>query len=133
VTQVGRLNMLHNNCLGPDALQKLHTLLNGHPYLIRQGLYCVATGQHDAQSLFACALRTDETGPFANHLRHYESILDEQDDLWQGFKQVLHHQTRPYTLVHYALIALGLTRETAQGAAPRNALYDHFFTARLDR
>ena len=132
-TQVRRLNTLHNNCLGPDALQKLHALLNGHPYLIRQALYCVATAQHDAQSLFACALRTDETGPFADHLRHYESILDERDDLWQGFNQVLRHQTRPPTPVHYALIALGLIRETAQGVIPRNALYTHFFTARLDR
>lgn len=132
-TQVGRLNTLHNNCLGPDALQQLHALLNGHPYLVRQALYCVATGQHDAESLFACALRTDATGPFADHLRHYESILDERDDLWQGFKQVLHYQTRPHMPVHYALIALGLTHETAQGAAPRNALYADFFNARLDR
>jgi hypothetical protein len=132
-TQVSRLNTLHNNCLGPDALQELHALLNGHPYLIRQALYCVATAQHDTESLFACALRTDETGPFADHLRHYESILDERDDLWQGFKQVLYHQTRPHTPVHYALIALGLTRETAQGAVPRNALYTRFFTARLNR
>jgi hypothetical protein len=133
VTQVSRLNTLHNNCLGPDTLQQLHTLLNGHPYLIRQALYCVATAQHDAQSLFACALRTDATGPVASHLRHYESILDEREDLWQGFKQVLHHQTRPPTPLHYALLALGLTRETAQGAAPRNALYRHFFTARLSK
>ena len=132
-TQVRRLNTLHDNCLGTAALQQLHALLKGHPYLTRQALYCVAAGQHDAESLFACALRTDEAGPFVSHLRHYESILDQRDDLWQGLKQVLHHQTRPHTSVHYALIALGLTQETVQGVVPRNALYTHFFTARLNR
>jgi hypothetical protein len=85
-TQVGRLNMLHNNCLRPDALQQLHALLNGHPYLIRQALYCVATAQHDAQSLFACALRTDEPAPspIITSLRVYPDERDVMAGLQTG-------------------------------------------------
>lgn len=129
--QTQRLNSLHGECLTPPQCEALQRLVNGHPYLTRQALYCVATGQYRDDSLFTNKLHTDDTGPFAEHLRHYENLLADRDDLRQGFLQVLRHGTRPPLPVHHALLGLGLIRETAQGAEPRNQLYAAFVEERF--
>jgi hypothetical protein len=48
---VHTLNQLHGNCLSPAELQQLQDLVNGHPYLVRQALYCVATERMAAAQL----------------------------------------------------------------------------------
>ncbi|MCB2263692.1 MAG: AAA-like domain-containing protein [Candidatus Thiosymbion ectosymbiont of Robbea hypermnestra] len=131
-TQVGELNQLHGDCLTPKELEALQELVGGHPYLTRAALYHVATGRHSAADLFDKALRVDPEGPFAHHLRYYESELSRHEDIKQGMLQVIRHGTRPPQEIHYRLQALGLVHETGDGgAAPRNRLYADFFTQRL--
>lgn len=50
-------------------------LLHGHPYLVRQALYLVASGQTSAIDLFQQAV--SDRGPFGDHLRyHSEKSFD---------------------------------------------------------
>jgi hypothetical protein len=130
--QIRRLNHLHGNCLNSEALAQLYALVNGHPYLVRQALHCVATGQLQVVQLFANALHTDDAAPFAEHLRHYELILQRHLDWRQGFRQILRQRTRPESEIYYPLRLLGLVRDTGQGAEARNQLYEQFFRQRLD-
>ena len=129
--QVRRLNTLHGDCLTQGELERLHQLLQGHPYLTRVALYNVATEQQSAAELFANALRTDDEGPFAPHLRHYERAIENDASLKQGILQVMKQCTRPTADIHYRLQWLGLIHETAQGAELRNCLYSDFFTQRF--
>ncbi len=129
--QVRRLNALHGDCFTQGELERLHQLLQGHPYLTRVGLYTVATDQQSVAELFANALRTDDEGPFAPHLRHYEHAIENDENLKQGMLQVMQHGTRPKSDIHYRLQWLGLIHETARGAELRNCLYSDFFTQRF--
>jgi hypothetical protein len=125
--QVRRLNTLHGLCMTPDELTTLQRLVRGHPYLIRQTLYCIATDQYTAENLFSHALLTDGTGPFSDHLRHCEQMLQQNDELRRGLRQVIEHGTPPAMETHHWLLGLGLIRETATGVEVRNQLYAQFF------
>lgn len=129
--QLQRLNALHGNCLNDAEFEQLQELVGGHPYLVRAALYVVATGQYGPGELFANALRTDDKGPFASHLSHFERVLSRNADLADAMSLVIQGHKRLDADSHYRLLGLGLTRETADGAAPRNALYRRFFTERL--
>jgi hypothetical protein len=129
--QVRRLNTLHGTCMAPAELEALQLLICGHPYLIRQALYCIATAQYTVANLFSHALRTDDTGPFSDHLRHCEQMLQQDDDLHRGVRQVIEHRTHPATKTYHWLQGLGLIRETATGVEVRNQLYAQFFSQRL--
>jgi hypothetical protein len=129
--QVRQLNTLHGDCLLPGQLEDLQALLAGHPYLVRTALYTVATGRKTPDELFADALRTDDQGPFAQHLRRYAGILDRDPDLGRCLRTVLRDNARPDAPGFYRLLWLGLIRETAEGAEPRNRLYADFFARRL--
>jgi len=129
LTQLQRLNTLHSGCLGATDLERLRNLLNGHPYLTLSALYDIATGRQSVEELFASALRTDPAGPFADHLGRYRRHLTEDPVLNEAMAIVITDRTRPQNLKdHRRLLWLGLTREAAEGAEPRNRLYEEFFT-----
>jgi hypothetical protein len=82
-------------------------------------------------NLFAHALRTDGTGPFSDHLRHCEQMLQQNDELRGGIKQVIEHGTYPATKTYHRLQGLGLIREMPTGVGMRNKLYAQFFSRGL--
>ncbi|WP_165742222.1 AAA-like domain-containing protein [Candidatus Thiosymbion oneisti] len=128
LAQLQRLNSLHADCLAAAELERLQNLLNGHPYLTRSALYHIATGRHSVEDLFANALLAGPTGPFADHLSRYQRYLAQDPVLSTAMATVIKDRARPQDPAgHRRLLWLGLIRETAEGAEPRNRLYEDFF------
>lgn len=128
--QVGDLNARHGSPLSAAAVEKLMALLHGHPYLVRQALYLVASGQFSVADLFARAA-DDEGGPFADHLGHLIYRLHGRPDLVLAWHRVVAQQARPDERAIFRLRAAGLARKTERGVVPRCQLYADYLRGRL--
>jgi hypothetical protein len=129
--QVGRLNALHPRPLAPGDVDRLYSLVHGHPYLTRKALYMVAgsTPTCSVDELFGCA--QDDRGPFGDHLRDYLLRLQRKTDLIPAIRQVVECRTLTDELAIYRLEALGLVRRDGHKVAPRCELYSGYFRERL--
>lgn len=128
--QVQDLNVRHGSPLPTDAVGSLMDLLHGHPFLVRRALYHVAGGRFSVTDLFARAT-DDESGPFADHLRHLIYRLHDQHDLARALRQIIARQARPAEPIVYRLRAAGLVRNTEEGVVPRCRLYAEYLGERL--
>jgi hypothetical protein len=122
--QVAELNRRHGLPLRPEQAAALATLVNGHPYLVRRGLYLVANGRFAPGDLFGPV--TDEGGPFADHLRSLLTRLHNKPDLVAGLRQVLQTQSCPTDLC-FRLRGAGLVRREQSRVLPSSPLYAAFF------
>ncbi|WJW70307.1 AAA-like domain-containing protein (plasmid) [Candidatus Chlorohelix allophototropha] len=125
--QVVELNRRYQTPLSPQELAKLITLLGGHPYLVRRGLYLVASGRITAQELFSRA--TQEQGPFGDHLRNHLFRLYEREELVEGMRQVLQKQQCLDERVYFRLRGAGLVKREGRLVVPRCQLYSEYFRA----
>jgi hypothetical protein len=135
--QVAELNDRHGSPLQPQHLGKLMTLSHGHPYLVRQALYCVASQQMSPEELFQNA--ASDHGPFGDHLRHYFILLQnkslpDKDLLLSGLRQIIGtHALRvskdawKNEEVLHRLIGAGLVRKEGNAVVPRCQLYADYF------
>jgi hypothetical protein len=130
--QVATLNDKHNRPLKGDAeIEGLMQLVGGQPYLIRQALYALAT---DA-NLSLDQLRKNaasESGPFGDHLRRYNWLLQESKELKNALRQILRDNRCDDERLFQRLRAAGLIRgETRQDAKIRCVLYAEYFKNHL--
>jgi len=126
--QVKELNDRHGLPFSLMEEPKLYDLTGGHPFLVRQALYWVATGQQTAGELLATA--TEEKGAFGEHLRHHRSRLDQRPELGlkEGMKLVVQGKgDRVEKSVVLRLEAAGLVRSHNREAEPRCELYRLYF------
>jgi hypothetical protein len=129
--QVRRLNAIHPRPLGSGDVDRLYSLVRGHPYLTRKALFQVAseTPAGTADELFVRA--RDDRGPFGDHLRDYLLRLQRKPELIPALKQVVDGRPLNDELAVYRLEALGLVRRDGQKVTPRCELYGAYFRERL--
>lgn len=127
--QVQDLNQRHNLPLDESQVEKLMTLVNGHPYLVRRALYLVASQRMIADELFEQAAK--ERGPFGDHLRYHLFRIYDQPDLVSALLQVIHRQRCPNEHLFFRLRGAGLIRRSPSGVVPRCQLYALYFREHL--
>lgn len=127
--QVADLNRRHGSVLKPDEEQRLFSLLNGHPYLVRRALYLIASARITPAELFTQA--TDDRGPFGDHLRNHLFRLHNKPQLIEGLRQVLTSSTCRDDLVFFRLRGAGLVRRDGRKVIPRCSLYADYFREQL--
>jgi hypothetical protein len=127
-SQVTELNQKHGAPFNSSQERQLMDWLNGHPYLVRKGLYLVASQQVTVADLFAQA--TDDRGPFGDHLRYHLFRINDRQDLIAGLQQVIQQQTCTDQRVLRLLSAAGLVYRDNQTVRPRCRLYAEYFGER---
>ena len=124
-TEVAELNRRHGSPLDAESEARLVDLVGGHPYLVHQALYQVASGWMSAEELFAQA--GDREGPFGNQLRRMALILANEPPLADGLRRVIAGQKISET-TFFRLEGAGLVLRSSGEARPRCRLYADFFS-----
>jgi predicted DNA-binding transcriptional regulator AlpA len=124
--QVADLNRRHGSPLKPGEIPVLMELVGGHPYLVRQAYYTLASEGCSLPDLQAAASLPE--GPFGKHLLFYAHSLKKNPALLAAFQQVLHGGKTTDESLLERLSAVGLIRHTQGKWAARCGLYEQFFS-----
>ena len=127
--QVADLNAHHGSRFNASQLKRLMMLLHGHPYLVRRAMYLVAGGRMSVEELFQ--RRTEERGPFGDHLRYHLSRVYDHEQLVRGLLQVFNQKRCPDEGIFFRLRGAGLIRREGQQVVPRCQLYAEYFQEHL--
>ena len=119
--QVCYLDEQYGTAVCHHHLDKLMTLLGGHPFLTQQALYVIAT-ENLTWAEFETIAPTD-VGPFADHLNHYLELLRRQPILADAMKSVIHGQKCSDKHILRHLLRAGLIRKEKQKYVSRCDLY----------
>jgi len=128
--QAAELHRRHGGPLNSPDLEKLVSLLGGHPYLTRKALYLLASGRISLGNLLATACEDD--GPFGDHLRNHLFRMSDYPDLKNGLLGAIKHKRIADEGVFFRLRGAGLVRRVGNEEIPRNALYTEYFGERLN-
>lgn len=111
-------------------VERLMSLIGGHPHLVRQTLYHVARGT-TLDAVLATAA-TDE-GLFADHLRHLLWHVQCRPVLCKAVVQVMEtsEAVRVDTEVGFKLVSLGLVEQQGNDVRAARELYRRYFAGRL--
>jgi hypothetical protein len=125
--EVHELNRRYGRPLrNSTQLQQMFDAIGGHPYLVQQALYALATRTHTLPELLD--VNNAESGPFADHLQSYASRLATMPELQQAMRQTLRNGHCPTREVFTRLRALGLvTGRHHRAVVPRCGLYAAYF------
>jgi hypothetical protein len=108
----------------------LMALVGGHPYLIRQALYVLATERWSLTRL--CEEAGKDTGPFGDHLRRHLWALLQSDRLRAVVARIARGEGCDDEGLFQRLLASGLVAgETRASARLRCALYQQYFSRHL--
>lgn len=129
--QVTDLAHRHGLRWSADQIQRLMTLIGGHPYLVRFAFYHIIQRELTWKQLLTTA--PTESGIYGDHLRRHLWNLNRDPALVAAFSQVLASQT-PVSLesAHaFKLHSLGLVKLQGNGVVPSFELYRQYFSERL--
>jgi hypothetical protein len=110
-------------------IDRLMTLIGGHPFLVRLALFEVATGNIDFASLMATAASREGIF-YQRHLARIETTLNSQPELLAALSRVL-CRTSGVTLspsLKGRLEALGMVKFQGEVVIPRCELYRQYFS-----
>jgi hypothetical protein len=125
ITEVHDLNKRYGTILEADAIDKLYTLLRGHPYLTRLAFYRLVAKQVSTyNALHDTAHKFD--GPFSDHLRALVFRL-KQNNLLSAMQQAVLGHLHADELKYQYLHSEGLVVYDEMRVVPSNLLYDRFF------
>jgi hypothetical protein len=129
--QFEQLNFKHGTPVkSATDIDKLLEIIGGHPFLVRQSLYELATSALSVKDLIANA--ADDDGPFGGHLQPYLLRFNEFADLKQAMKSVLQNGVCPDDVSFHRLRSIGLVRGPDRThVTARCGLYGRYFGARL--
>ncbi|OLT62777.1 AAA-like domain-containing protein [Moorena bouillonii] len=85
--QVKNLAQLHGLNWENAQIEKLMTMVSGHPYLVRLAMYEIGSGKVTFQQLWQDA--PTEAGIYSNHLRRHLETLQQSPELLQALKKVV--------------------------------------------
>lgn len=120
----------HGLELALSDVDRLMSLLNGHPHLTRLALYTLANGTSIDDIMTAAA--TDE-GLFADHLKHLLWHLHRQPEIAHATARVM-AATEPVMLpteLAFKLASLGLVHLQGNAVMPARDLYRRYLGGRL--
>jgi hypothetical protein len=117
---------------GLTELQKLHTLVDGHPYLLHLAFYRISRGDLKLDQLLTEAAKP--TGIYSDYLRTYLSILQADPELVAAWRQVIMADAAVQlpTIAAYKLESMGLVRLDGDLVVARCELYRLYFRDRLE-
>ncbi|HEY0427249.1 MAG TPA: AAA-like domain-containing protein [Pyrinomonadaceae bacterium] len=129
--QINELNRRYGEPLKSKAeLERFNFLVGGHPYLVRRGLYEIAT--QNLQFDFFESIFTKEDGPFGDHLRRFLVMLSPEKDLCKAIIEVLKGHPCPSQETFYRLRSAGLLiGESARSAKLRCHVYETYLRRHL--
>src|SRR5262245_4835329 len=129
--QVEELNRRYGAPLRDRAeVARYFRLVSGHPYLVRRGLYEMATRGLDLATLEAEA--DHDEGPYGDHLRRILLSLSQDPALCDVVRAVLQGQPTATTESFYRLRSAGLIKgDSAQDIRPRSQLYATYLERHL--
>src|SRR5262249_35209130 len=130
--QVADLNRRYGSPIPDDAgLARYYRLVGGHPYLVRRGLYELATRATSVTALEARA--SSDEWIFGDHLRRIAALLARDAELCEAARAVLQGRPCPSTGAFHRLRSAGvLTGDAAQSARPRCQLYAAYLAQHLE-
>jgi hypothetical protein len=129
--QVADLNDRHGRPLcSPDEITGLMELVGGHPYLIRQALYVLATERWSLARLREEAAK--DNGPFGDHLRRHLWALHQSKQVHDIVANIARGKGCEDETLFQRLLAAGLVSgETRAKARLRCDLYQQYFSRHL--
>ncbi len=125
--QVKDLARLHQLNWNKPQVEKLMSIVGGHPYLVRLAMYEVSSGKVTLEQLLRDA--PTEVGIYSNHLRRHLETLQQASELAQAFKKVV-ASPEPVELDSmqiYKLHSMGLVQRQDNQVMPRCHLYREYF------
>jgi hypothetical protein len=125
---VSCLALVHNLNLTSLQIEKLMSLIGGHPFLIRMALYVLAQGE-EFDSLLQTAVL--DNGHFHDHLIRFQWIFSQQPNCSATFKQILENSKSTDTLINVKLAAAGLIRGSTPDVKPAFELYKLYFKNKI--
>jgi hypothetical protein len=126
------LNQRHGRPLTSQSeLDAIQALVGGHPYLIRQAFYILATKRvRSLADLIATA--AEDGGPFGDHLRRHLFGLGKTTRIAAAFKTVVREQRCDDENDFQRLKAAGLVDGASRTSAQvRCDLYQRYFSKHL--
>jgi transcriptional regulator with XRE-family HTH domain len=106
-------------------VEKLITLVGGHPFLVRVALYHIANKDVTLNQILQNP--TSSTSIYADHLRHQSLILTQQPYLRDGMKDVINNNSAQLsTVTKFKLHSIGLVKLQGDDVIPRCNLYRQY-------
>jgi hypothetical protein len=129
--QVKELNRRHGRPLSePGDVDRLMSLVGGHPHLIRIALYTLTVEYWTLDRLESIAC--DEGSPFTHHLSYYQAILSKTPKLRAEVRRILRDGSCSNETLFQNLWVAGLIRgKDRKKVAMRCRLYHDYFDARI--
>lgn len=122
-----QINEYFGAILPGTALDQLHELLGGQPYLSRLAFYHIA-GPRRMDFGVLIKKATADDGPFGEHVRAKLTQLQSRPELGETLKQLIRSEVQPAEPAYYRLHAAGLVERNDTGRiVPANHLYARFF------
>ena len=112
-------------------IEKIMTLVGGHPYLVRKGFYHLRRQDLTLEELVQTA--STEAGIYSDHLRRHLLNLQDYPELAAALRQVV-MKNRPVELdseLAFKLDSMGLVKLQGNEVMPRCDLYRDYFRDRL--
>jgi hypothetical protein len=131
IEQVEKLNHLYKDPIqSPDDMKRFYALLNGQPYLTRQGLYELTKQRKSLDELLAMA--DSDEGPFGDHLRRILVLLVRDEKLLGMVRGMVHGEPITDPTSFYRLRSGGLIVGTsAQDSRFRCGIYSTYLARHL--
>jgi hypothetical protein len=130
VEQVQDLTRRHGLNWSSTQIEKLMTMVGGHPYLVRVALYRIARKNITLEELLEVA--PTDAGPFGDHLRRHWWNLKQHPDLAMAMKQIVATSTpvQLEPIQAFKLKSMGLVELENNNVLPRFNLYHEYFRER---
>ena len=115
-----------------EGLIALHTLVDGHPYLIHLALYNLSIHKMELSRLIDEA--PQQSGIYSDHLRSYLAIFEAEPNLASAFYRVIGQEMAAELepMVAYRLESMGLVTLSGNRATASCNLYRQYFGGRLE-
>jgi len=112
-------------------IKEVKRYLGGHPSLVRDAFDYLAQQQVSLEHLLQIA--STEKSPFGNHLRGHLETLQQNPELWLGFKEIVTSEkpVRVSSSETFKLQSMGLVKIEGDLCSPLCELYRQYFSLRL--
>ncbi|MBR8831419.1 MAG: hypothetical protein N5P05_000904 [Chroococcopsis gigantea SAG 12.99] len=110
-----------------EDLERIRSIIGGHPYLMQLTFYHLSTGQVTLNELLNNY--AGETGIYRDHLREYLDILSDRAAEREALKQIVtaDKALELDSMLMYKLHSLGLIEYEKDLVVPRSQLYRAYF------
>ncbi|MBD2435423.1 AAA-like domain-containing protein [Nostoc sp. FACHB-110] len=125
--QITELAQKHQLNWGEKEVNKIMSMIGGHPFLVRLALYHIACQDVSLDNFLQTA--ATDSGIYSKHLHRLMSALEKQPELLASMREVA-KLNRPIQLsseIKFKLQAMGLVKITNDGVIPSCELYRQYF------